>query len=141
MDYLWLKALHIIAVVTWVSGMMIVAVTIAAAGAGQRASADLSALLGRVRLWDRRVTTPAMLLVWGLGLTLALMGHWFEQPWLSIKLAVVLLLSALHGMLSGTLRRLTRSDGAGAAPTIRWAAPAILLAVGVVVVLVVVKPF
>ena len=142
MDYLWLKALHIVAVVTWVGGML--AVTVAAAAvSGARAQHEIAsraAFLAHVSQWDRRVTTPAMLLVWMLGLALALTGDWFPQTWLVAKLAMVLLLSALHGFLSGNLRRLSLSGQPGASAS-RNAAAAIVGAVLIIVVLVVVKPF
>jgi len=142
MDYLWIKALHIAAVVTWIGGMLVVAVTIAAVAGvrGQQEIATRSAFLERVRLWDQRVTSPAMLLVWILGLTLALTGNWFPQTWLLVKLALVLLLSALHGVLSGRLRRLSRSQEPSLPASLRYAGPAVVIATLIIVVLVVTKP-
>jgi uncharacterized integral membrane protein (TIGR00701 family) len=142
MDYLWLKALHITAVMTWIGGILVTAVTLTAlpAARDRHEAAFWSALLGHVRRWDRRVTTPAMLLTWALGLALALTGHWFPQRWLAIKLSLVLLLSALHGVLSGSLRRLSRSDSTGVPAHFRYAAAAVVLAVFIIVLLVVLKP-
>jgi len=68
----------------------------------------------------------AILLVWALGLTLALQGHWFRSVWLPAKLVIVLALSAWHGVQSGVLRRLaggasTRGGrGSGAVPSPFW---------------------
>src|SRR4051812_41106762 len=109
MEYLWLKALHVATVVTWVGGTLAVAVTIAdiRSTVAEQAVGQF-AVLKAVQRWDRRVTTPAMLLVWTLGLTLAHQGGWFTDAWLMAKLAAVVLLSALHGVLSGALRRLAR---------------------------------
>jgi uncharacterized integral membrane protein (TIGR00701 family) len=143
MDYLWLKALHIVAVITWIGGMLAAAVAIAAVSGArdQYEIAGSRAFLAGVRRWDRRVTTPAMLLVWILGLTLASMGDWFPQGWLSAKLAVVLLLSAAHGFLSGNLRKLSFSPHPEAPAVLRHGAAAVVAAVLVIVALVVVKPF
>jgi protoporphyrinogen IX oxidase len=94
-----------------------------------------------VRRWDRYVTSPAMLLAWGAGLALAMLGEWFSSPWLIIKLVFVLLLSALYGILSGTLRKLGRSDEPPASFGLRHAPPLIIISVAAIVVLVVVKPF
>jgi protoporphyrinogen IX oxidase len=142
MGYLWLKALHIVAVVTWIGGMLVVAVAITAVSnvRDQHEIASRAAFLERVRRWDRRVTTPAMSLVWLLGLALALTGHWFPQAWLVAKLTLVLLLSALHGRLSGNLRRLSVSQEPGSAGNLRHAAGAVVVAVFIIVVLVVIKP-
>jgi uncharacterized integral membrane protein (TIGR00701 family) len=143
MDYLWLKALHIVAVITWVGGLLVVAVAIAAVSGArdQHAIAGRAAFLAGVRQWDRRVTTPAMLLVWLLGLALAQTGHWFPQAWLGVKLTMVLLLSAVHGLLSGNLRRLSLSQQPGSPASLRYAAAAVVAAVLIIVVLVVIKPF
>ena len=136
MSYLWLKAFHIAAVVTWIGGMLAVALTLTYLSGGRETDGRLATA---IRRWDFRVTSPAILIVWALGLTLAELGGWFPQPWLMIKLVVVLALSALHGVLVGNLRR----AAAGATPPayLRYAAPAIVAGVVVVVSLVVVKPF
>jgi uncharacterized integral membrane protein (TIGR00701 family) len=143
MDYLWLKALHIVAVITWVGGLLVVAVAIAAVSDARdrHEIASRASFLAHVHGWDRRITTPAMLLVWLLGLALAFSGQWFPQTWLAAKLAMVLLLSAAHGLLSGNLRRLALSQEPGSPTSLRHAAAAIVGAVLIIVVLVVIKPF
>ena len=98
------------------------------------------ALIESVRRWDQRVTSPALLIVWGAGLTLAMQGAWFPAPWLIIKLAIVVLLSALHGILSGSLRRLAHPDAASAPPWLHHAPPLIVSGVIAIVILVVAKP-
>lgn len=137
--YPWLKALHVAAAVTFVGGLLMESVVLAATDRSG-AQPGLGPFLQAARAWDHRVTGPALLLVWALGLTLALQGHWFRSVWLPAKLVVVLALSALHGVQSGALRRLA----GGLAPTPRrerrLAGPAILLALLVVVTLAVLKP-
>lgn len=143
MGYLWLKAFHIAAVVTWISGMLVAAVTIVAfsgSGAATKVS-DRAAILETARRWDRRVTSPTMLLVWTLGLALASQGGWFAEPWLMLKLGFVLMLSGLHGVLSGTLRRLARADGSPVPAILRHGPAVIVASVLVIVVVVVIKPF
>lgn len=100
MIYSALKAAHVASVIIFVGGVLVDAVFLSiASGSGQPA-------ISAVRRWGRTVTTPAMLLAWTLGLTMALQQGWFASFWLPTKLAFVLLLSALHGMQSGRLRRL-----------------------------------
>ncbi|MFM9270462.1 CopD family protein [Halomonas elongata] len=142
MDYLWLKAFHIAAVAIWTGGMLLAALTTSAAGsAAAGAVAGRSTVLNAVRHWDRRVTSPAMLLAWALGLALALQGGWFPAPWLIVKLALVLALSALHGILSGTLRRLARADESSPTVMLRYGPIVTVATVFAIVVLVVIKPF
>ena len=101
--YPWLKALHVAAALAFVGGVLAVSVLLQALPADSAGSAPVARV---VRSWDRAVTTPAMLLVWLLGLTLATTSHAFADAWLQAKLAFVLALSGLHGVQSGRLRRL-----------------------------------
>jgi protoporphyrinogen IX oxidase len=132
--YPWIKAIHVAAALTFGGGVLAVAVFFAAV----RVAPGYAKSLGEhVRCWDRLVTTPAMLLVWALGLLLASAGHWFGAGWLNVKLCLVVLLSGIHGVQSGYLRRL--SGGAAGQP---WrVAPLILILIVAIAILVVVKPF
>ena len=101
--YLWLKALHVAAAMMFVGGLLAISIVllhVAAPGAPQRSLAI------SVHRWDRRVTVPALLLVWALGLTLAVEGRHLGEGWLQLKLILVAALSGLHGIQSGKLRRL-----------------------------------
>ncbi len=141
MDYLWIKAAHVAAVVIWIAGMIAVALVLSALPASGTRTPEQTNLLMFIRGWDRKVTTPAILLVWGLGLALIVEGHWFPAPWLIVKLSVALLLGAVHGVLTGNLRRLAADASRSPSPLVRYCAPAILLGVLVIAPLVVLKPF
>lgn len=139
MIYVWLKALHVAAVLCWSGGMLAAAVTLAVHAAKADAPGS-KVMIETVSRWDRLVTTPAMLIVWGAGLALAMQGEWFGSLWLTIKLGIVVGLSALHGVLAGMLRRLARFE----APVPRWFAhvpPLIVGSAAAIAVLVIVKPF
>jgi len=142
MGYLWLKAIHVAAAVTWIGGMlaMELVVMMVPAGPHRRAVGELP-MLDVVRRWDRWVTSPAMLVVWGLGITMAVEAGWLSSPWLRIKLTIVVLLSVLHGMLSGTLRRMAGDPGRASPALLRHAAPLTVAAVVLIAVLAVAKPF
>jgi protoporphyrinogen IX oxidase len=139
--YLWLKAFHVAAAMTWIGGMLAAGLVVASrlTCAGSQATHD-PRHLDVIRRWDRCVTLPAMLVVWGLGLVMAMLAGWFGSPWLMIKLAIVGALSALHGLLSGMLRRLSASADQPPA-ALRYAAPATILGVVMIAMLVVIKPF
>jgi len=126
MIYPIIKALHLVFVVLFAGGLL--------AGAWQLASAP-SASADTLRIppqWHRRVTTVAMFGAWSFGLMLAEVGHWFPAPWLIIKLALVLALSALHGVLSGRLRRIEASPATSDDTAFPWAGMVILLVAGIV---------
>jgi uncharacterized membrane protein len=135
MDYLWLKAAHVAAVLIFIGGLFTQAIGVAA---GARGGSETVSLVSR---WDQRVTLPAMLAVWLTGAFVAATGAWFSNHWLWAKLLFVVALSALHGVQSGRLRRLR-----GGAPVRPGARPfavlvAIAVSVAVIATLAVAKPF
>jgi putative membrane protein len=103
--YEWLKALHIIAVIAWMAGMLYLPrlfVYHCEAEPGSRQSETFKVMERRLL---RAIINPAMIVTWILGLWLACIGPdvrygWFAEPWLQIKLVLVLAMSAVHGVLA-----------------------------------------
>jgi protoporphyrinogen IX oxidase len=98
--YPWLVALHIIAVISWMAGMLYLPrlfVYHCEADAGSRQSETFKVMERRLL---RFIMNPAMIVTWALGLTLAWQGGWFSAPWLHAKLTLVVLMSGAHGMMS-----------------------------------------
>lgn len=142
MTYLLLKALHIVAVITWMGGMVLLsAASLWLAKAqlprGERETAVISA----VRNWDTRVTNPALGFVWLLGLTIAWLGNWYSDGWLHAKFVVVIILSALHGNLSGSFRRMQKDPARPVPGLLPYAAAITFAGLLIIVLLVVMKPF
>ncbi|RJY06923.1 CopD family protein [Aurantiacibacter aquimixticola] len=141
MMYLWLKAAHVASVLLFVGGTL--ALLLAGAALGARRADDTeqaNSLRAVVRWWDGRVTAPAMIAAWGFGIWIAVSGGWFTSGWLQAKLLLVILLSGLHGVLAGRLRRL---DVSASPATARPSTALTLLTTGSVLciaVLAVVKP-
>ncbi len=72
--YLWLKALHVAAAITFVGGVLATAMLLPMLqGAGSLSKEGRSVVRG-LHHWHRLVTNPAMLVVWALGLMLAQRG-------------------------------------------------------------------
>jgi len=133
MDYSTLLALHLIAIVIWVGGLLVNGAIL-----GGKPEPETIASLRR---WNLRLVAPAMLLVWALGITLAVQGGWFKAPWLHAKFIFVLMLSALHGMQIGTLRRMVADPARKPPALVRSSATLVTVAVLVIVILAVMKPF
>ncbi|TWB24540.1 putative membrane protein [Nitrospirillum amazonense] len=135
MDYLWLKALHVAAVLIFIGGIFVQATGVAT---GARGATETVGLVSR---WDQRVTLPAMLVVWLTGALVAASGAWFSNHWLWAKLVLVVALSGLHGVQSGRLRRLRKGERLrpGANSFLVWIA--IAGSVTVIAILAVTKPF
>jgi protoporphyrinogen IX oxidase len=136
MIYLWLKALHVAAVLVWSGGLLAAAL----ASARVPKSVTDTSLITAIQRFDTRVTSPAMFVVWAAGLALAMLGQWFPSPWLIAKLAIVVILSALHGVLAATLRRLSLRETLPPPGWLRHAPAMIMASLSAIAILVVVKP-
>ena len=130
MTYLLAKAAHIVSLFVWIAGMAVVALSL---------KHPVLAFMKPLRAYDRAVTTPAMILAWSFGLFLAVRGGWFPQPWLGLKILLVLILSGIHGALTGRLRRATNTRSEPAAGG-QWFLPIGLALVSGIVVIVTLKP-
>jgi protoporphyrinogen IX oxidase len=138
---LWIKALHVLAVISWMAGLLYLPrlfVYHADVERGSKASETF-------KLMERRllkgIMNPAMIVVWLSGLYIAYAYGYFRAPWLHAKLTLVLLLSGFHGYLVGRVRAFAedRNDKTSRFYRVINEVPTVLM-IGIVV-LVVVKPF
>lgn len=101
--YHWVKAFHIIAVISWMAGMLYLPRLFAyhtRVAVGSEAS-ELFKIMERRLL--RIIINPAMIATWVFGLWLAFIINAFDPvngKWLHYKLLLVLILSGIHGMLA-----------------------------------------
>ena len=134
--YPFLVAAHVTAVVFLVGGMLALDRMVAAVS---RSPQDQQAgTLTALARFDRQVVTPALLLAWIFGITLAVWAEWFPSTWLTVKLAVVVAVSAFHGLQSGRLRRSAR-DGT-LAEGMTGAGAGLVLAMLIIAILAIAKP-
>jgi protoporphyrinogen IX oxidase len=102
--YVWVKALHVIAVISWMAGMLYLPRLFVYHVDVPKAS-EQSALF---KLMERRllraIINPAMMVSWVLGLWLAWYGFKFSGTWLHVKLLAVFLLTGFQGYLSKNVR-------------------------------------
>ena len=109
--YLWVRALHIIAVITWMVGMAYLPylfVYHCRAEPGSVQSETFKVMEYRLL---RYVTNPAMLVAWISGLALAANLDLWDQGWFHGKLVLLLVLQSSHVVLS-RWRRQFAGDGA-----------------------------
>src|SRR5438046_8128479 len=95
--YPWIKALHVIAVIAWMAGMLYLPrlfVYHCEAEVGSRQSETFKLMERRLL---KAIINPAMIASWALGIWLAWRGGLYAAGWLHGKVALVLVLSALHG--------------------------------------------
>jgi putative membrane protein len=98
---LYIKALHIIFVVTWFAGLFyIVRLFIYHAEARTKAEPARSILEEQYKLMAWRlwyiITWPSLFLTWFFGLWLVYLFNWWFAPWLWLKLSMVVGLTLYH---------------------------------------------
>lgn len=139
--YPWVKAAHVIAVISWMAGMLYLPRLFVYHAEAKRGSDKSETFKVMERRLLRAIINPAMVATWVLGLWLAWRGFGFVGGWLHAKIAAVLLLSGVHGYLSASVRRF--AEDRNERPTRHWRIvneiPTVLMIV--IVILVVVKPF
>ena len=100
MLYNWLLALHIIAVIAWMAGMLYLPrlfVYHARAAKGSELSETFKVMERRLL---RGIINPAMIAAWILGLTLAWQGDHWREGWLHAKLALLVGMQLVHAGLA-----------------------------------------
>ena len=139
MSVLWLKALHIIAVVAWMAGLLYLPRLFAYHAACEDAPGRARFCQMESRLY-RRIMGPAMAAAVPLGFAVMGMGR-FSGAWLWSKIALVALLVAFHVWCGRCVRQFAQDKTPHSEKTFRILneVPAVILIA--VVILVVVKPF
>jgi len=95
--YEWIKALHVIAVISWMAGMLYLPrlfVYHCEAEIGSKQSETFKIMERRLL---KAIINPAMMVTWLAGLYLAWSGHWFSAGWFHGKFLLVLVMSGVHG--------------------------------------------
>ena len=139
--YEWLKALHVIAVMSWMAGMLYLPrlfVYHCEAEPGSKQSETFKVMERRLL---KAIMTPAMIATWILGLLLAWKSGFFTAPWLHAKFALVLALSGAHGFFAKTVKDFAAGRNVRPARFFRLVNEIPTLLMILIVILVVVKPF
>ncbi|MBN9022648.1 MAG: protoporphyrinogen oxidase HemJ [Rhizobiales bacterium] len=139
--YLWVKALHIIAVISWMAGMLYLPrlfVYHCEAEPGSRQSETFKVMERRLL---RAIINPAMIATWAFGLWLAWDAGFFSDPWLHAKLALVIVLSGVHGFFARCVRDFANDGNTRPQRFYRIINEVPTLLMILIVILVVVKPF
>jgi putative membrane protein len=141
MLYLYLKAFHIITVISWMAGMLYLPRLFVYHTAAEPGSAQAKTFEVMEHRLLTYIMTPAMALTWILGIALMLQGGWLAAGWLHAKLLLVLIMSGVHGFLSRCARDFAHGRNRRTQKFYRIIneIPTILMIL--IVILVVVKPF
>jgi putative membrane protein len=141
MLYLWIKALHVVAVISWMAALLYLPRLFVYHCEAERRSKQSETFKVMERRLLRFIATPAMLVTWVSGLWLAYQAGLFATGWLQAKLLAVVALSALHGINAKWVKdfALDQNQRSGRFYRIANEVPTMLMIA--IVVLVIVKPF
>ena len=140
-DYLWVKAAHVTFVIFWLAGLFLLPRFYAYHHETPAGSPEDRAWIEREARVRSIILTPAIIIVWVLGLMLAFnVGAW-SQGWFHAKLALVILLSAYQGWLSAYGRKLAKGERPLSNKAVRMLNEVPGIATAIIVVLVIVRPF
>ena len=144
--YEWIKAFHIIAVIAWMAGMLYLPRLFVYHCAAEKSSAQSETFKVMERRLLRGIINPAMIAAIALGLWLAWLGPdsrygWFASGWLWAKIALVLGLSAVHGLFARWVKAFAADSNRHSQRFYRFIneVPTVLMIA--IVILVVLKPF
>ncbi len=139
--YPWAKAIHVIAVIAWMAGMLYLPRLFVYHADAARGSVQSETFKVMERRLLRGIINPAMTVTWAFGLWLAWTGFAFQGGWLHSKIALVVAMSAVHGYLSGAVRKFAADRNEKSARHWRIVNEIPTLLMVLIVILVIVKPF
>lgn len=95
-NFLWIKAFHVIAVISWMAGLLYLP-RLFVYHSTLEIGSDASELL---KIMERRlvkaIMVPAAFVTWGLGLTLVAVSGVYDEMWFQIKALLVIAMTLVH---------------------------------------------
>ena len=140
--YLWVKAFHVVAVIAWMAGLLYLPrlfVYHAGVAPGSEASETFKVMERKLL---RLIMNPAMILVWILGGAMVAMNPaLLHQGWLIVKLVFVVALTGLHHAMMGWRKAFEQDRNRRSERFFRLMNELPTLALIVIVIMVIVRPF
>jgi protoporphyrinogen IX oxidase len=139
--YPWVKAAHITFVIFWMAGLFLLPRFYVYHHATTPGSAEDRAWIEREDRARTIILMPAMLVVWALGLMLAVHVDAFHQGWFVAKFVLVVALTGYQGWVSAYGKKLAQGMRPLENRTLRVMNEIPGIAAALIVVLVIVRPF
>ena len=139
--YPWVKAAHVTFVIFWIAGLLLVPRFYVYHHETPAGSAEDRAWIERERRARNIILTPAMIIVWILGLLLAFNINAFHQGWFIAKFILVIALTGYQGWLGAYGKKLAAGKRAENSRSLRMMNEIPGIATAIIVVLVIVRPF
>jgi len=140
--YDWIRAFHVIAVISWMAGMLYLPrlyVYHCEAEPGSKLSEKLKIMERRLL---RLILNPAMIVTWLLGLTMLYSNpSLLHNPWMHIKLTCLVLMQIVHAIFARCRKNFAADKNTRSQKFYRIIneAPTVLMII--IVIMVIVRPF
>lgn len=139
--YPWVKAAHIIFVIFWMAGLFMLPRFLVYHQPVAPGSAEDRLWVHREDRLRKIIINPSMIIVWVIGLMLAVNIGAFSEGWFHAKLAAVFLLSGYHGWAVAYAKRMARGFRPVSDKPLRMMNEVPGIATAIIVILVIVRPF
>jgi putative membrane protein len=108
--YLWLKVIHLVAIIAFMAGMLYLPRLFVYHASVPKGSPQSELFKVMERRLEVAIMRPALIVALGSGILLAYEGRFFRATWLNWKLVMVGLLVAIYGGLVQTRYRFAVDD-------------------------------
>ena len=138
---LWLKALHVFAVISWMAGLLYLPRLFVYHCAAEKGSVQSGTFKVMEQRLFRLIMNPAMVVVWVTGPWLAWAQGMYHDRWLMAKFALVIALTGYHHALGYWRKDFAADRNVRGQRFYRYANEVPTLLMVGIVILVIVKPF
>ena len=140
--YLWIKSLHLIAVIAWMAGMMYLPRLFVYHHQAEKGGEAERFFVMMERRLLKGIINPSMIAVWVLGILMLVANRaLLTEGWFHVKFALVLGISGIHGFYAASRRKFEAGERPRSEKFWRMMNEAPFLALVVIVVMVIVRPF
>ncbi|POF32904.1 protoporphyrinogen oxidase HemJ [Roseibium marinum] len=139
--FLWIKSLHVVAIIAWMAGMFYLPRLFVYHADAEVGSVQSETFKVMERRLLKAIINPSMIAAWIFGLWMAYELDVWRDGWFHAKLALVIVMSGVHGYLSRCVKTFARDENTRPARFYRILneVPTVLM-IGIVI-LVIGKPF
>lgn len=104
--YLWIKSVHLIAIIAWMAGMMYLPRLFIYHFQSEKGGEAEAKFVVMERRLLKGIINPSMIAVWVLGILMLVANPaTLSSGWFHIKLAFVLIISGIHGFYASSRRK------------------------------------
>lgn len=140
--YLWIKSVHLIAVIAWMAGMMYLPRLFINHHQAEKGGEAERFFIAMERRLLKAIINPSMIAVWLLGILMVIANpSTLSQPWFHLKLLMALGISAVHGFYAGARKKFEAGERPRTEEFWRIINEIPFVMLIIIVIMVIVKPF